>query len=309
MHFQQVTWMELHQASTWWHISLNYLSTTWLQNLILVATAAIGILTFRSSSHQERRRATVDVLLHTLDDAEFQKARAQALALLKAGLDIPNLLSEAGLPDRKILLHVLSRYEFIATGVREGAFDAKIYKRMYYTNVIADWDRLETFVRELRMDRNNNTPFQELQRLVREWKRRPLRAYYKPPTQASQTVTLTVTAAATPTFTLSVLPASVSVAKGSDGTSTISTTAESGFDSAVGLTASGQPRGVTVSFSPATVAAPGSGKSTMKMAVASTTAPGTYPITVTGTGGWFRRRLRLIFRRVKALYSRLRHHA
>ena len=102
------------------------------------------------------------------------------LALIKSGLDIPNLLSEAGLADRKILLHILSRYEFIATGVREGAFDAKIYKRMYYTNVIADWDKLETFVRELRINRNNNTPFQELERLVRNWKKHPLKAYKNP---------------------------------------------------------------------------------------------------------------------------------
>jgi hypothetical protein len=179
MYFQ-VTWMDLHQASSWWHTLLDILSTIWIQNLILALTAAIGILTLRSSSHQERRRATVDVLLHTLDDAEFQKARSQVLALIKAGLDIPNLLSEAGLANRKILLHVLSRYEFIAAGVREGAFDEKIYKRMYYTNVITDWDKLETFVRELRINRNNNTPFQELQRLVRKWKKHPLKAYKSP---------------------------------------------------------------------------------------------------------------------------------
>jgi hypothetical protein len=180
MHLQQFTWMDLHQASSWWHALLDILGTPWLQNLILALTAVAGILTFRSSSHRERRRATVDVLLHTLDDAEFQKARNQVLALIRSGLDIPNLLSEAGLADRKILLHVLSRYEFIATGVREGAFDARIYKRMYYTNVITDWDKLETFVLELRINRNNNTPFQELERLVRKWKKHPLKAYRNP---------------------------------------------------------------------------------------------------------------------------------
>jgi hypothetical protein len=51
---------------------------------------------------------------------------------------------------------------------------------MYYTNVIADWDKLETFVRELRINRNNNTPFQELERLVRNWKKHPLKAYKNP---------------------------------------------------------------------------------------------------------------------------------
>jgi subtilase family serine protease len=89
----------------------------------------------------------------------------------------------------------------------------------------------------------------------------------------------------TPNFAISASPTSVSVVQGSNGTSTISTTVSNGFDSAVALTASGQPTGVTVTFNPTSIAAPGSGSSTMSMAVASTTATGTYTITVTGTGG------------------------
>ena len=89
----------------------------------------------------------------------------------------------------------------------------------------------------------------------------------------------------TPTFTISASPSSVSVVQGNNGTSTITTGVLDGFNSAVALSASGQPTGVTVSFSPTSIAAPGSGSSTMTMAVASTTATGTYIITVTGMGG------------------------
>jgi kumamolisin len=88
-----------------------------------------------------------------------------------------------------------------------------------------------------------------------------------------------------PAFTLSASPTSVSVVVGSNGASTITTAVSGGFDSAVALSASGQPSGVTVSFSPTSIASPGSGTSTMTMAVASTTATGAYTITVTGTGG------------------------
>ena len=88
-----------------------------------------------------------------------------------------------------------------------------------------------------------------------------------------------------PSFTISASPASVSVVQGKSGTSTITTTVAGGFDSAVALTASGQPTGVTVSFNPTSIAVPGSGVSTMTIAVASTTVAGTYTITVTGTGG------------------------
>jgi subtilase family serine protease len=99
------------------------------------------------------------------------------------------------------------------------------------------------------------------------------------------TIALTVTAAATPAFTLAASPASVSVVQGSSGSSTITTAVSGGFDSAVGLTASGQPTGVTATFSPTSIAAPGSGTSKLTLAVASTTTAGTYTITVTGTGG------------------------
>ncbi|HEX4321137.1 MAG TPA: protease pro-enzyme activation domain-containing protein [Acidobacteriaceae bacterium] len=89
---------------------------------------------------------------------------------------------------------------------------------------------------------------------------------------------------ATPAFTIAASPASVSVVKGSSGSSTITTSVSGGFDSAVALSASGLPSGVTVSFSPTSISAPGSGTSAMSITVGSATATGTYPITVTGSG-------------------------
>jgi subtilase family serine protease len=88
----------------------------------------------------------------------------------------------------------------------------------------------------------------------------------------------------TPAFTLGASPTSVSVVVGNSGRSTITTAISGGFDSAIALSATGQPAGVTVSFSPTSIAAPGSGTSTATLAVASTTTPGTYTITVSGTG-------------------------
>jgi kumamolisin len=88
-----------------------------------------------------------------------------------------------------------------------------------------------------------------------------------------------------PAFSITASPASVSVVQGNSGSSTITTTVSGGFDSAIALTASGQPTGVTLTLSSSTIAAPGSGSSTLTMAVASTTAAGTYTITVAGTGG------------------------
>ncbi len=101
--------------------------------------------------------------------------------------------------------------------------------------------------------------------------------------QQSATVSLTVTAP--PTFTLSASPTSLSVVQGNQGTSTITTTVSGGFNNPVSLSASGAPTGTTVSFNPVTIAAPGSGNSTMTVTVGSSTAVGTYSITVSASGG------------------------
>jgi len=72
-------------------------------------------------------------------------------------------------------------------------------------------------------------------------------------------------------FNISASPTSVSVIKGSNGASTITTAVFDGFNSAIALSATGQPTGVTVTFNPTSIAAPGSGASTITMAAVSTT--------------------------------------
>ncbi len=90
---------------------------------------------------------------------------------------------------------------------------------------------------------------------------------------------------ATNDFAISASPTAVSIVQGNSGSSTITTTVSGTFNAAVALTAAGQPTGVTVGFSPSSIAAPGAGSSTMSITVGATVAAGTYPITVTGTGG------------------------
>ena len=98
------------------------------------------------------------------------------------------------------------------------------------------------------------------------------------------TVSLTVTGT-TPGFTVGASPTSISVARGSTGTSTITTTVSGGFDSAIRLSASGQGGAQTVTFSPSSIAAPGAGKSTMTVKVGKTARTGNHTITITATGG------------------------
>ena len=84
-------------------------------------------------------------------------------------------------------------------------------------------------------------------------------------------------------FTISASPTAVSVVSGNSVTSAVTTTALGGFGSAVALSASGVPNGVTVSFNPPSIT--GAGTSIMTMTASSAAVPGSSTITVAATSG------------------------
>ncbi len=86
-------------------------------------------------------------------------------------------------------------------------------------------------------------------------------------------------------FTMSALPTALTIPQGNAGTSTVTATISGGFNGAISLSASGMPSGVTASFNPQTIPAPGSGNSILTLSVSAGASAGTYPITVTGIGG------------------------
>jgi subtilase family serine protease len=104
---------------------------------------------------------------------------------------------------------------------------------------------------------------------------------------ASTNIALTVNAAASPNFTISASPASVTVNQGASGTSTITVTSQNSFSSATTLTASGLPSGVTATFSvnPVTPPANGSATSTLTLTASASATVGTATVTITGTSG------------------------
>jgi len=88
-----------------------------------------------------------------------------------------------------------------------------------------------------------------------------------------------------PYFSLSSSASSMTVGQGGTGSSTITSTLSGSFNSSIALSASGLPAGTTAAFSPSSIAAPGSGSSTLMISVDASTPVGTYGVIVTGTGG------------------------
>ena len=86
---------------------------------------------------------------------------------------------------------------------------------------------------------------------------------------------------ATPSFTLSDSPSSLSITQGGSGTSTITVTDAGGFTGSVTLAASGLPSGVTAAFG----TNPTTGTSVLTLTASATATTGTSTVTITGTSG------------------------
>jgi hypothetical protein len=90
----------------------------------------------------------------------------------------------------------------------------------------------------------------------------------------------------TPVPSLSLTVSSpAAVAAGSSTHVSVTTTVGGGFSSGVALSVVGLPAGLTASFSPANIAAPGSGSSTLTLSAAAGITAGSYTLNVTATGG------------------------
>ncbi|HXA83734.1 MAG TPA: hypothetical protein VNZ47_01585 [Candidatus Dormibacteraeota bacterium] len=94
-------------------------------------------------------------------------------------------------------------------------------------------------------------------------------------------ISLTVNATATPNFSLSASPSSLTVKQGTSGSSTITVTPSGGFTGSVTLSNSALPSGVTAVFG----TNPTTSSSTLTFTASSTATTGTSSITVTGTSG------------------------
>lgn len=88
-----------------------------------------------------------------------------------------------------------------------------------------------------------------------------------------------------PAFTLSLAPVSINVPQGGFGQVTIVTAPTGAFNSAVALSATGMPTGVSASFSQGSIRAPGGGVGTLTIQASAAATAGAYNLTVKATGG------------------------
>ncbi len=102
-------------------------------------------------------------------------------------------------------------------------------------------------------------------------------------TSGSLTATTTIALTVNPlgTFTLTAKPTSLTIARGSNGTVTVTVNSKNTFDQSVTLFASGLPKGVTASFAPNAT----NSSSTLTLTASKSAATGEFPVTITGIYG------------------------
>ena len=88
-----------------------------------------------------------------------------------------------------------------------------------------------------------------------------------------------------PSFSLSSSASSLTMPQSGGGSAIITSSLSGIFDSSISFSASGLPSGATASFAPNSIAAPGSGSTTLTISVGAATPVGTYSVLVSGSGG------------------------
>src|SRR5207247_2350615 len=99
-------------------------------------------------------------------------------------------------------------------------------------------------------------------------------------TAGDRSTPLTLTATAAPDYTLSLAPATLTIVQGASAPTTVTVT-RTNFTGAVTLSLGGAPAGVTAAFNPT---APTGTSSALTLSVGAAVAPGSYNLTVDGTG-------------------------
>lgn len=157
--------------------SIGWLGETWgfwIQTgaFLLSAVAAVAVIYYNGK--QARTRALIDLLMQHKSDKDLVDATSAVYKLHDNGTRLSTLVAVDS-PERRIILKVLNTHEFIAVGIRMGAFDEKVYKQMQCSNVLKLWNAAQGFVIEMRQVDAKQTIFQDFERLACRWEKQPIK--------------------------------------------------------------------------------------------------------------------------------------
>lgn len=158
--------------------AIGWLSETWgfwIQTgaFILSAVAAVAIIYYNAAL--ARTRATIDLIIHQKADKELLDAVDKVYQMHRDKVQFSAYANKHESDECQCILRVLNNHEFIALGIRQKAFDEKIYKLMQYSNVMKVWNASRGIIHELRQSQGKDTLFQEFEWLAARWDKNPIK--------------------------------------------------------------------------------------------------------------------------------------
>lgn len=151
----------------------------WIQTTAIVFSALFAGFQLKSLKAQNvsndlqwKQRATIDAVMSDRKDIGLIQSR-KAYAKMKSDKENFDALGSAPLLNNEdknhAILDILNNYEFMASGIQEGAFDEEIYKRMKRSLIIQDWEILDIYVQALRKREKRPKLFCEFEWLAKKW--------------------------------------------------------------------------------------------------------------------------------------------
>jgi hypothetical protein len=148
----------------------------WIQTGAFLISAAAGVAVIYYNGKQGRSKALIDLIVQQKTNKDLIDATKLVYKLGRSGNHFSEYAPEGkDGPERDAILMVLNNHEFIAVGIRTGAFDERIYKQLQCSNVLKVWRLSAGFVAELRKISGTDTVFQDVESLAERWKKKPIR--------------------------------------------------------------------------------------------------------------------------------------
>ena len=158
----------------------------------LIQTAAITISAIAAvwmiyhNGKLAGRQALINLIIQQRSDRELNEAFSIVYSLANAQTNLLSHYVPAIPPEterdhalylkrRSAILKVLNTQEFVAVGIRLGAFDENVYKQLQCSNVTTIWKATSGFVSELRKTTDRPAIFQDLEHLAQKWDKDPIK--------------------------------------------------------------------------------------------------------------------------------------
>lgn len=146
----------------------------WIQTGAFFVSALAGILLIRHNGVLAKKRALIDLIIQQKANKELMEDIQGVYKLHEDGERLSASVDQ-DCDRRRMILRVLNNQEFIAVGIRLGAFDEKVYKQLQCSNVLKLWSAASGFIHDLRKIDGKNTIFQDFEKLACRWEKSPIK--------------------------------------------------------------------------------------------------------------------------------------